>query len=198
MKGEDRRYDCKNNPSVRQCLCGGSDSWGSAWKTGGESGDRAEALFTWPPHIWLGPCPQHFWDGWVRKVWRRGDGIGEALTEMLCERANSSSLDTKKPFCYQSLEGERQSEESLFTAHTRIRLDRTCGPLKPRRGRRSVWGELLKLICSEVKLCEWFVLHNLWSVTCQPQMDSSRNVSVKFLKNKFKFKTWIFVVVFKW
>ncbi len=48
------------------------------------------------------------------------------------------------------------------------------GPLKPRRGRRSVWGELLKLICSEVKLCEWFVLHNLWSVTCQPQMDSSR------------------------
>lgn len=111
--------------------------------------------------------------GWLGKKsvttgrwdWRGAD------RDVVWKRANSSSLDTKKPFCYQSLEGKWQSEESLFTAHTHgsdwiVLVTDFFGPWKPRRGRRSVWGELLMLICSKVKLCEWFVLHNLWSVTC--------------------------------
>lgn len=156
--------DCKNNRSVHQCR------WGCLWLLGFGSLEAAlSSCLPWPSRIWLRPCPQHFWDGWVRKVWRRGDGIGEALTEMVCEKEPTPPAWIPKSLFVISDWRESDRAKSLCSLHTHQTglselqsfLDhKSPGEVEEVFG-EECWSLTVDLICSEVKLCEWFVLSQL-------------------------------------
>lgn len=142
--------DCKNKLSTHL--------WG-----GPKSRVRVQSQWTelrpclpWPPLIWPGPCPQHFWDGWVGKAWGLGDGVWKA--------ANSSSLDSKNALCYQSLEGGWHRRKCAFTAHTGFKgLLSFLRDLESKGVERSFGEERWNLtVFTEVKLYEFMWFENVW------------------------------------